>query len=97
VARERADAGDTKSPPFDLTPHDMRRTGATRLAESGVPQADIAKVLNHAEGGPKATHVYVRYRFDKEKQVALETWARLLRGILDEKPIAPAVVPFVRR
>ncbi len=80
---------------FDFRGHDLRRTAATKMAEAGVPQADIAKVLNHAEGGPRATHVYNRYQYDREKQIALNTWARRLTAILDEKP-QPAVVPFVR-
>jgi hypothetical protein len=41
-----------------------------------------AKVLNHVEGGPKTTHVYNRYRYDREKKVGLETWERVLTGIL---------------
>jgi hypothetical protein len=39
-------------------------------------RADIAKVLNHTEGGPRATMVYNRHAYDREKRLALETWAR---------------------
>jgi len=83
---------------FDFRGHDLRRTAATKMAAAGVPQADIAKVLNHAEGGPTATQVYNRYAYDKEKQVALKTWARKLAEILEQKPTTTTnVVPITRR
>ena len=69
---------------FDFRGHDLRRTAATRMAKAGVPRADIARVLNHTEGGPSATQVYDRYSYDKEKVVALETWERVLTGILNQ-------------
>ena len=65
------------------------------MAEAGIAQADIAKVLNHAEGGPRATHVYNRYQYDREKRIALETWSRVLTAILERKDTAAHVVPFV--
>ncbi|HMF96098.1 MAG TPA: integrase arm-type DNA-binding domain-containing protein [Vicinamibacterales bacterium] len=80
---------------FDFRLHDLRRTGSTRMAEAGIPAIDVARVLNHIDGTPRATHVYNRYSYDREKQVALETWARVLTAILDEQP-RPAVVPFAR-
>ncbi len=80
----------------DIRGHDLRRTAATYMAQAGVPPADISRVLNHAEGGPKATQVYQRYTFDKEKRVALETLARVIQGILEDKPQSD-VVPFARR
>jgi integrase len=80
---------------FDFRGHDLRRTAATRIADAGISQADIAKVLNHVEGGPRATMVYNRYAYDREKRVALETWDRCLRVILVErKNEAANVVPF---
>ena len=79
---------------FDFRGHDLRRTASTKMAEAGISQADIAKVLNHAEGGPRATHVYNRYQYDREKRLALETWARTLTAILDERPDAGKVLPF---
>ena len=65
------------------------------MAEAGIAQADIAKVLNHAEGGPRATQVYNRYQYDKEKRIALDTWARELTAILDQQS-AGAILPFAR-
>ena len=66
-------------------PHDLRRTAATRMAESGVPRDHIAKVLNHVEGGPAATRVYDRYDYDSEKRQALERWDRSLAAIIAGK------------
>ena len=71
---------------FDFRSHDLRRTAATRMAEAGVPKLDVSRVLNHAEAGPSATDVYIRYEFDKEKRIALETWSRILQGILRSEP-----------
>jgi integrase len=81
---------------FDFRGHDLRRTAATEMAEAGVSPADISKVLNHAEGGPRATQVYNRYQYDREKRLALEAWDRRLAAILAEKA-ASSVLPFTRR
>jgi integrase len=77
--------------------HDLRRTAATKMAELGVPQADISRVLNHVENGPRATRIYTRYEGDREKQAALETWARELRRILADEPKSSTVVQHARR
>jgi integrase len=81
---------------FDFRPHDLRRTGSTRMAEAGIPGFDIAKVLNHVDGTPRATKIYNRYQYDREKQMALETWARVLTAILEAAPAPTVVVPFAR-
>lgn len=86
---------DATAEAFDFRGHDLRRTAATKMADAGISQADIAKVLNHAEGGPRATMVYNRYAYDREKRIALETWARTLAAILERKDTAANVVPFV--
>jgi integrase len=58
--------------------HDLRRTGATKLASMGVPRLVISKLLNHSEAG--ITSIYDRHSYDPEKRRALEKWtARLLR------------------
>ena len=74
----------------------MRRTAATNMAAAGVPSEHVSRVLNHAEGGPKATHVYNRYAYDAEKRAALDTWARTLTQIL-ERNEAGTIVSFERR
>lgn len=81
----------------DFRGHDLRRTAATRMAAAGIPRDHIAKVLNHVEGGPSATRVYDRYSYDAEKRVALETWARTLTAVLEQKPTKADVVPMRRQ
>jgi len=93
-AMQKADPAVTM---FDFRGHDLRRTASTNMAEAGVSQTDISRVLNHAEGGPRATQVYNRYQYDREKRVALDAWARRLTAILEaDKPAAASVVPFAR-
>jgi integrase len=81
---------------IDFRGHDLRRTAATKMAEAGIGQSDIAKVLNHAEGGPRATQDYNRYEPDREKRIALETWDRTLTRILESTPAA-TVTPITAR
>jgi integrase len=76
--------------------HDLRRTAATRMAESGISREHIAFVLNHVQGGARATKVYDRYGRDTEKRIALEAWERTLRRILTGAQ-STDVVPFTRR
>ena len=63
-----------------FTPHDLRRTAATRMTEIGVSRLVVSKVLNHAESG--VTAIYDRHGYDKEKRQALETWGRRLDAII---------------
>jgi integrase len=81
----------------DFRGHDLRRTAATRMAAAGVPRDHIARVLNHVEGGARATRVYDRHSYDREKRIALEVWARSLTDILENKPSAGADVVPIRR
>jgi integrase len=64
-----------------FTPHDARRSVATMMAESGVDEFHISKVLNHAVSGITGK-VYNRYQYDVEKQRAMEIWERKLRAML---------------
>lgn len=81
---------------FDFRGHDLRRTAATNMAEAGISREHIGAVLNHVEGGARATKVYDRYNRDREKRVALEAWERRLRAILNEKD-SVTVVPFAAK
>jgi integrase len=63
-----------------FTPHDLRRTAATFMAQMGFMDEVIDAVLNHKKQG--VIKVYNQYRYDKEKQQALETWERKLNSIL---------------
>jgi integrase len=62
-----------------FTPHDLRRTAATFMAEAGELDEVIDAVLNHTKLG--VIKVYNLYRYDKEKQSALESWAQKLTFI----------------
>jgi len=62
-----------------FTPHDLRRTAATFMAQSGEMDEVIDAVLNHVKVG--VIKVYNQYRYDSEKQKALEAWELKLREI----------------
>ena len=67
-------AGERPSVPW--TPHDLRRTVATRIAERlGVGGEQLIKrVLGHADGS--VTAIYNRYGYVKEMRTVLERWAQ---------------------
>ena len=62
--RIRENAGIT-----DYTPHDLRRTAGTTMAELGVPRFIIERVLNHTDR--TVTSVYDRYCYSNEKMAAV--------------------------
>ena len=63
-----------------LVPHDLRRTAATFMAQSGEMDEVIDAVLNHSKQG--VIKVYNQYRYAKEIQQALEIWERKLNSII---------------
>lgn len=66
-----------------FTPHDLRRTAATRWAEMGVPGDLIDRLQNHITKQKQGVgHIYNRYSYDKEKQKALKTWEHKLLSIV---------------
>jgi len=67
-----------------FTPHDLRRTAASKMEELEVPIIVIAKILNHSLKPFKGiTADYTHYGYEKEKRQALEKWCRRLRGIIE--------------
>lgn len=78
IRKERVASGtsDRKLRMVAWTPHDLRRTAATRLSELGFSDEIIDAVLNHVKKGVIAT--YNRYRYDREIQEALERWSEKL-------------------
>lgn len=66
-----------------FTPHDLRRTAATFMAEMGEMDEVIDAILNHSKQG--VIRVYNQYRYDKEKQSALESWERKLQSIIIQR------------
>lgn len=64
------------------TPHDLRRTCATRLASLGIPREDVSAVLNHARQDVTGKH-YDQYARTRERRIALNSWSAALAHILD--------------
>jgi integrase len=64
------------------SPHDLRRTAATRLAELGIAKEDRDAVLNHTPRDVGKKH-YDLYDREPEKRRALELWASTLRAMLE--------------
>jgi len=63
-----------------FTPHDLRRTAASKMASEGVSRLVISKILNHKDGG--VTAVYDRHSYDLEKKRALDHWSERLLSII---------------
>lgn len=76
VSRHRTEMGIEKN----FTPHDLRRTVRTKLAELGIDDIIAERVLSHKLQGLLA--IYNRYPYDSEKRQALVLWERRLHEIL---------------
>lgn len=63
------------------SPHDLRRTVATRLASMGVPPEDVAACLNHVRRDVTGRH-YDMYARQAEKRRALDLWAQTITRII---------------
>jgi integrase len=61
------------------TPHDLRRTMATRMADLGVEPWAIEKCLNHSLGGMMA--IYNHSSYLAEKKAAYRLWHRYLLAL----------------
>jgi len=67
-----------------FTPHDLRRTTATQWAELGVSDDMIDRLQNHVSKRKQSVgHIYNRYSYAKEKQMAMEQWDRKLNYIVN--------------
>lgn len=76
-----------------FTPHDLRRTFRTRLAELGVSDIIAERVLGHKLQG--VLGIYNRHSYDLEKQLALEKWEAKLRLIVGlDKPETAKIIPI---
>ncbi|MBT3022038.1 MAG: integrase arm-type DNA-binding domain-containing protein [Candidatus Thiodiazotropha sp. (ex Lucina aurantia)] len=72
----------------DITPHDLRRTGATWITAVGLPKLYARLMLNHSDGDNDVTgEVYVQYSYDFEKRRAVNVWAFILDQIVNCKSI----------
>ena len=77
-----------------FTPHDLRRTVATRMRELGISRGDVKMVLNHVE--TDVTARYDRYDGLAEKRRALDLWARRLEQIIVGEQPTDSVVELAR-
>lgn len=66
------------------TPHDLRRTCATRLAEMGTAPHVVQRILNHVQSGVTG-RVYDQHTYSAEKQQALEAWGRKLENLIADR------------
>jgi integrase len=66
------------------TPHDLRRTAATRMRALGMSSEDVKHVLNHAQTSVLSRH-YDRYDPLLEKRRALDRWASELERIVAQQ------------
>jgi integrase len=63
------------------SPHDLRRTLGTRLAELRIPKEIRDRVLNHAPGDVGSKH-YNLHDYADEKRDALNRWATLVNALV---------------
>jgi len=77
------------------TPHDLRRTLRTRLAEIGVSDIVAERLLGHKLQGMLA--VYNQHAYDEEKRQALARWERRLKEIVGIIEPESNVVPMEAR
>ncbi len=69
-----------------FTPHDLRRTCATRMEEIGISPFIVGHVLNHISitKASITSRIYARYSYEKEKREALEAWSKRLLALVGE-------------
>jgi hypothetical protein len=76
------------------SPHDLRRTAASKMSAQGVPRRVLQAILNHKDR--TVTAVYDRYSLDREKIEAVKAWGRRVEEIVVGGGQG-AVVPFPAR
>ena len=76
IRRHRVEIGITEH----FTPHDLRRTLRTRLAELGVSDIVAERLLGHKLSG--VLGIYNRHPYAEEKRQALGLWERRLKKII---------------
>ena len=90
--RRFSDRMDKKSPAAKSwraeppSPHDLRRTFATRLSSLGVSKEDRDALLNHIRADVGSRH-YDLYERAKEKRLALNQWADVLEAIVSDSNV----------
>src|SRR5207248_10843489 len=77
-----------------FTPHDLRRTVATRMRELGISRGDVKMILNHVE--TDVTARYDRYDGLAEKRRALDLRAKRLEQTVSGEHPTDNVVELAR-
>ena len=91
-ARRRSTGKGTGAKIEHWTHHDLRRTMATRMAESGTAPHIIEAVLNHISGHKAGVAgIYNRASYEPQKRIALEKWAEHLAALVSGKHPAKVV------
>jgi integrase len=68
------------------TIHDLRRTAATRMAETGTAPHIVEAVLNHISGHKAGVAgVYNRASYEPQKRIALQHWSDHLEALVSGK------------
>ena len=68
------------------THHDLRRTMATRMAESGTAPHIIEAILNHVSGHKAGVAgIYNRASYEPQKRIALEKWSEHVEALVSGK------------
>jgi integrase len=96
-AKRHLDAGITKlreaagrEPMAPWVPHDLRRTGVSKLAELGFDSIVADKLLAHKPAKLQgAAAIYQRYEFLRERGQALDAWAAHVTGLNAEANVIP--------
>jgi integrase len=79
-----------------FTPHDLRRTLRTRLAEIGISDTVAERVMGHKLQG--VLGIYNRHGYDLEKRNALLSWELRLREIVGiSEPVSNVILLEARR
>ena len=78
----------------DVTPHDLRRTVATRLAALGTDRFVLSKILNHRD--QTVTGRYDTHHYLNEKRSALERWGAHLERVISGKTAPSNIIELQR-
>jgi integrase len=80
------------------TPHDLRRTLSTRLAQMGIAKEIRDRTLNHITSlrDPESRH-YNLHEFQAEKREALRRWATEIESIIKPAAVVPMRAPKGQR
>ena len=68
--------------PPRATPHDLRRTFASRVGECSHRVEDIERILNHRTG-TRESRIYNRYNYERQTQQVMEDVAALILRLMD--------------